>query len=799
MKGFYNKTKMALCLGAVLSSSLLFNAKALAAADSFVIEDIKVRGLNRVSLGAVLLALPVSKGDMLTEDLSALAMKRLYATGNFDDVRVIRDGNTFVVDVKERPTIGAIEFAGNSQVEEKALKGVIDQQGLRAGEALNIQTLNDIVKSLEDFYHSAGMYQARVKPVLTYLPRNRVDIKLEFTEGVSASIEQINIVGNKSFDEDVLLAQMQLRDSVPWWNFFANARYDSQKFRADLESLKSYYLDRGYVAFKIVSTGVELTPDKKGIYLTITIDEGDKYTLGKSSLRGETLKYGDAMNELLTLEEGETYSASQVTAVEDSLKNYLGKYGYAYSRVEAFPVFNDKEKTVDLEFFVDPGSRVNVSQVIISGNTSTDDTVIRRELRQMDGTWLSNEAVDLSRDRLNRTGFFETVEINTQRSGNLADTVNLDVKVKEQPTGSISGGIGFGTNTGVMLQAGVSQNNVFGWGSRATVMAYDNDYRRHIEVGYTDPYFTVDQISLGGRVYYDKFQGDDADVIAYDNETIGVEVNSGYPISENTSVHYALGYESTKIKNSGRNFVQGDYFWGIYGLGGRKKRTFNNYTGTAGITRNNLDRSIFPTQGSRQSLVLSGTLPTSDLQYYKVAADTYHYFPIDDERDFVFSVKGRVAYGDGYGKKRGRNQILPYFENYYFGGTEWLRGFKHNSVGNKAIYGNTFGDENVGGNALWAVSAEFHVPTPLVSEAYKRQVRTTLFVDAGSLWDTNGDKYIKGTNLNYNGAGDYRVSAGVSLNWMSPIGPLIFSLAKSIKDYEGDETETFNFNIGGNF
>ena len=795
----FRKTKIALCLGAFVTSSLMLSTVAMANTNDFVIDNIQVKGINRVSLGAVLLALPVSKGDMLTQEKSALAMKRLYATGNFDDVRLLRDGNTFIVDVKERPTIGVIEFVGNSQVEQKALKDVIEQQGMRQGEALNVQALNDIVKSLEDFYHSAGMYQAKVKPILTYLPRNRVDIKLQFTEGVSAKIEQINIVGNKSFSEDVLLAQMQLRDEVPWWNFFANAKYDSQKFRADLESLKSYYLDRGFVAFKIESTGVELTPDKKGIYLTITINEGEQYKVGKSYLRGNTLKFGEQMQELLTLDEGEIYSHSQVTAVEESIKDFLGKFGYAYSRVEAYPTYNDKDKVVDLDFFVEPGSRVNVSQVLVTGNTSTDDTVIRREVRQMDGTWLSNEAINLSRDRLNRTGFFETAEVKTTRAGSNTDTVNVEVEVKEQPTGSISGGIGYGTNSGMMIQAGISQNNVFGWGTRATLMAYDNDYRQHIEAGYTDPYFTVDQISLGGRVYYDKFEGEDADVIAYNNKTIGFDINSGYPLSETISVRYSLGFESTRIENVGLNFGQGDYFWNIYGYKGKRKGTFNNFTAAFSASRNNLDRTVFPTSGSRQSFGVSGTVPSSDLQYYKIMADSYHYFPIDNEHDFVFGLKGRVAYGNGYGKKHGRNQVLPYFENFYLGGTEWLRGFKHNSVGSKAIYGNRYGDENVGGNALWALSAEFHVPTPFVAEAYKRQIRTTMFLDAGALWDTKSSTYVKGTNLDYQDLSDYRVSAGVALNWMSPIGPLVFSLAKSIKDYDGDETETFNFNIGGNF
>ena len=306
------KKALALLVGMAIGSSAAFSGAQAAPFENFTVQDIEVRGLNRVTLGAVLLALPVSAGEELDAEKTQLALKRLYATGNFDDVALSRDGNKMIVTVKERPIIGNVVFAGNSQIDEEPLRDVIEQQGMRQGEPLNVQTLNEIKKSLEDFYHSAGMYRAQVKPVLTYLPRNRVDIKLEFTEGESAKIEQINIVGNQQFDEDVLLAQLQLRDDVPWWNFMANQRYDSQKMGADLEALRSYYMDRGYVRFNIESTSVEMTPDKRGLYLTIAVNEGEQYTIGDCTLRGDTLKYGEQMKELITLEKGEIYCKLRV-------------------------------------------------------------------------------------------------------------------------------------------------------------------------------------------------------------------------------------------------------------------------------------------------------------------------------------------------------------------------------------------------------------------------------------------------------------------------------------------------------
>ena len=797
MKHLSLKKNKAVFSALFLSMSLALSANAQAASGP-IVDNIQIRGLNRIAKGAVLLALPIREGDVVTPEATAKAMKQLYATGDFDSVSLSMDGNTFIVDVVERPTIGEVDFSGNSQMADDNLRKVVEDQGLRAGEPLNVELLSQIKQSLEDFYHSAGMYQAKVNVVITNLPRNRANVKFEFTEGVAAEIKQINIVGNKAFDEDVLLAQMQLRDNVPWWNFMSSQKYDSTKFRADLESLRSYYMDRGYVNFKIDSTSVEMTPDRKGIYLTIAIKEGEQYRINKAELIGNTLKYENELKQAIDIEEGQIYNQRNITDTENSLKDVLGKFGYANSSVKAFPVFNDKDKTVDVQFNVDPGARVYVSQVLVSGNTTTNDTVIRRAIRQMDGSWLSSEAVDLSKARLNRTGYFESVDIQQQQAG-AADTVNLNVNVKEQPTGAIAGGIGFGSDSGLLLQASISQSNLFGWGTRGIVSAYENDYRKHMELGYTDPYFTVDNISLGGRVFYDKYEADeDGDVVDYNNDTIGFYVNSGYPISETWSVNYSLGIERNDIESYGHPFEQADRFWAQYGDSGRSGE-YINYKAGITLTHNSLDRSVFPTDGNRQVLKIDASLPGSDLQFYKLTAETYHYFPLDTFHNYIFSFRGKLGYGDGYGTKNGTDQILPFFENFYLGSSEWLRGFDHNSIGPRAIYYSSSGsyasDESVGGNAFWTGSIEFFMPAPLVSEAYKNQVRTSIFLDAGSLWDTNGGDY----SVDYSDASEYRASAGVSLVWISPIGPMSFSLSKAIKDRDGDSTQVFNFNIGSTF
>ncbi|MCR5537511.1 MAG: outer membrane protein assembly factor BamA [Succinivibrio sp.] len=789
----------------LLGSSLMLSMSLCAAADSFVVRDIEVRGLNRISLGAVLMALPVKPGDTMNDELTTQAMKSLYETGDFDDVRLSREGNTFIVTVEERPTIGTVEFAGNKQIDEEALKHVVEQQGLKAGEPLNVQTLSNIQKSLEDFYHSAGMYQAQVKTVLTTLPRNRVDVKIEFNEGIPAEIQQINIVGNKAFDEDVLLAQMQLRDDVPWWNFVANQRYDSQKFRADLEALRTYYVNRGYVKFKVDSTSVEMTPDKKGLYLTVVVNEGDKYEIGKVSVRGDTLKYKDQMDKLVDLDEGETYSQRRITENETVLKSFLGKYGYGNAQVRTYSTYDEPNKRVNINFQVDPGQRLYVSQMLIKGNSGTDDTVIRRELRQMDGTWLSSEAVDVSKTRLNRLGYFETVDMNVVGAGASRDVVNVETTVKEQPTGSISGGLGFGSDSGFLIQAAVSQRNMFGWGTQGVVSAYKNKYRKHAEIAYIDPYFTVNNISLGGRMYYDSYNGDDDDVVAYHTKTTALELMLGYPLSENWKIDYSLGAKHTKIKNTGSHFAQAQAFWDQY-ENGERKGNYLNFTSSISLSRTTLDRAVFPTSGSKQILTGQATIPGSDQHYYKLIAETYHYFPFDAEHQYVLGIRGRAGFGNGYGSKNGSKQRLPFWENFYLGSTEWLRGFKHNNIGPKAFYLNGGSSSTAtGGNAFWAGSIEIYMPTPFVAEAYKNNVRSSIFYDAGALWDTrksdyNGYRNIRGEYFeDENSSSTYRSSVGVSLTWISPLGPLTFSFAKALKKRDGDDRRVFSFNLGGQF
>ncbi|MDX1266704.1 MAG: outer membrane protein assembly factor BamA, partial [Oceanisphaera sp.] len=579
----------------------------------FVVQDIQVKGLQRVTLGATLLSLPVRVGEEVDAARLAEAIKSLYASGNFEDVRLLRENGILVVQVTERPTIAGISFSGNKEIKEEQLTQSLEGAGVRIGEPLDRTTLSSLEQGLEDFYYGVGKYSAQVKAVLTPLPRNRVDLKFEFVEGPAAEIKQINIVGNKAFSEEQLLDQLELSDSAPWWNFMADQRYQKQKLAGDIETLRSYYRDRGYLKAEVTSTQVSMSPDKEGVYITLNVSEGERYTVSGVNLRGNLIDRQSELEALVPLQAGDLYSAADVAHMEEVLSKFLGRFGYAYPKIATFPQIDETSKKVELVVNIDPGNRVYVRRINFGGNVITKDEVLRREMRQMEGARLSSEDVEQSRTRLNRLGFFETVEVETRRIPGEDDQVDLDVNVKEQPAGSINFGIGFGTDSGFSIQAGLQQDNFLGTGNRVGINSQMNDYSKDVSLEYTDPYFTVDGVSLGGRVYYRQFEADDANLADYDSTLYGVRAMSGFPIDEDNRLNFSAGFEHNTLSKPSDSYVQLDDFWSLHGenVSANNEIAFNTFDITAGWTRNTLNRGYFPTAGSRQNLSLKVTVPGS--------------------------------------------------------------------------------------------------------------------------------------------------------------------------------------------
>lgn len=805
--------------------------------DDFVVEDIEVKGLQRVALGAALTYIPVRVGDDVSELQIRSAIKSLYSSTHFEYIEAQRDGNTLIFNVNERPTIAEVTFDGNEDIKDEQLESSLQDNNIVVGEPLDRTTISGIEKGLEDFFHSVGKYNAQVSVDVIELPRNRVELKMNFDEGEAAEIAQINIVGNKAFPDEMLLEAFELKDSLPWWNIIGEKRYQKEQLSGDLESLESFYRDRGYLQFAVETVQVSMTPDREGIYITMNVKEGEKYRVSGTDVIGDLKGHDDIASRIATIEEGTLYNAAQVTYIEDALSRFYGRFGYAYPEVRAIPERDDENNTVKLTFSIDPGNRVYVRRINFEGNSLTKDRVLRREMRQLEGAWLSDDKVEQGKVRLERLGFFETVESSTEKVDGKDDQVDITYKVKEQPSGSFNAGIGYGDYSGLQLNAGVQQNNFLGTGNRAGINVSTSRFNKNFSVSYADPYFTMNGVSLSGQLYLSEFDAGQAEnLIRYNQKTYGVSTSVGFPVDEINSFNFGVGYKQQEVSNvDGYEQIRKFYSAFLNRDNPDQGVAFDIYEFNAGWQRITLNRGRFPTSGSSQSASVEVSAPFSDIQYFRANYDFKYYWPLSDDQQWSLLTRFNMGYGNGYGDDgNGNDYLLPFWETFRVGGKGDLRGFEPNTVGPRAIY--SFADQitgppgytglpggypqsdgtdrvqvsryAVGGNAKMVGGVELIVPTPFVDEGMRNSIRTSVFVDVGTVWDTEFDyDQYKDLELvqrsqslsDYSDPGDFRVSAGVSVQWISPMGPLTFSLGRALKEVEGDETQVFSFNIGTTF
>ncbi len=737
-----------------------------AAIESFVIKDIRVEGIQRTEAGTVFSYLPVKVGDTMTDEKAAQAIRALFATGFFRDVSLEVDNGVLVVVVHERPSVAQVEFVGVKEFDKEQLTKGLRQIGLAEGRIFDKGLLDRAEQELKRQYLSRGMYSVTVNTTVTPLERNRVALNFTVDEGAVAKIRQISIIGASVFKEKDLLGLFVSRTPGLMTWFSKHDQYSRQKLAADLETLRSYYLDRGYLEFNIDSTQVSITPDKKDIYITVSITEGSKYTVSGIKVGGEMLIPEEDVRKLIKIKPGDIFSRALLTESNKLISDRLGNDGYAFANVNAIPELNKDKHQVTFTFFVDPGRRVYVRRINVTGNTRTRDEVIRREMRQLEGGWYSGDRINLSRRRIDKLGYFNEVNVETPAVQGTTDQVDLNLSVVEKPTGNVLLGAGFGSGEGVILSGSVSQNNIFGSGKHVTAQVNSSKINTVYALSYTDPFYTLDGVSRGFDVYTRKLDAVDSGFGQYRTKTTGGNMRFGVPITEIDTIQYGIGYETTKIDTFDESpLIYKDY---VATFGSRN----STILGSAGWIRDGRDSLIYPTVGALHKAFVETGLPGGTLKYYKLNYQHQRYFPLSGT--YTLMLNGEIGYGKGYGEKP-----LPFFKNFYAGGVSSVRGYNTFTLGPK----DSNGDPR-GGSRKLITNAELLFPFPGLDK--DKSVRVGAFFDAGMVGDT------------YNSA-DLRYSTGISVLWISPFGPLKVSMAKPLKKEPLDRTQAFQFTFGGAF
>ncbi|MCP4408971.1 MAG: outer membrane protein assembly factor BamA [Gammaproteobacteria bacterium] len=752
---------------AVLAAILLGLAMNLIAAESFSVTDIELEGLQRIEAGTVFTYLPIEVGDDFDPKRSADILRELYKTGFFSDVSLYRKDDILLVKVKERPAISEINFSGNKDISDDDLTSALKGVGIAKGRVFNRSILERLENELLQQYFARGKYNVQVDTSVSELPRNRVDIDIEITEGEVAKIKQVNIVGNGDFDDEEL--KQDFDSGIPPWYLFLSSsdKYSKQKLAGDLEKLRTQYLDRGYLKFNIDSTQVSITPDKEDIYITINIDEGDKYSVNEVKLLGNFVVPEEELRGLLAIHEGEIFSRQKVVKTTDAISQRLGSEGYAFTNINPVPEVDELSREVSLTFFVDPGQRVYVRRINFLGNDSTRGEVFRREMRQLEGGWYSLKNINLSRRRLERLPFVESVDIKTKRVSGIDDLVDLDITISERLSGSFSVGAGFSQSQGVLFNLGLTQDNFLGTGKKVSIRVDNSRVNTIYSFSYTNPFHTIDGVSRGFSVSYTETEAGQARISDYNADQLSANINYGIPLTEVDTLRASGGLENTKIFPTSNT---PDEILDFLDDNGDK---YTNFLFTGSFIHDTRNRTVFADRGNLQRINGEFSVPGSDLKYYKAEYRNVNFLPISDW--LTASLNGRVAYGDSYG---GTTE-LPFFEKYFAGGLRTVRGYDSNSLGPRDSRNDPFG-----GDFRVIANAELFFPALFFENT--KNVRLGVFFDAGNVFAEVSDFEFS----------ELRTSAGVSMTWLSPVGALTFSLAQALNDKPGDETEVFQFSIG---
>ena len=749
-------------------ASLVWSAPA-SAFSPFTVRDIRVQGLQRTEAGTVFGYLPLRVGDELTPARASEAIKALYGTGFFKDVQLGRDGDVLVVKVEERPAIASIDISGSREFDADALKKALRQAGLAEARIFDRSVLDRAEQEIRNQYLSRGKYSVKITASVTPLERNRVAISLAIDEGANARIAQIRILGNKVFSEEQLLDQLKLT-TPNWLSWYTKTdQYSREKLAGDLEALRSFYLNRGYLEFGIESTQVSIDPEREKVYVTLAIKEGERYTVRDIRFGGDTLGREAQFRKALRFRQGDVFSGERLTESEKKITDELGAIGYAFASVNAVPTIDREKREVDYTLNIDPGRRAYVRRITIAGNQRTRDEVIRRELRQFEGAWFDADKIALSRDRVERLGYFQDVQISNVPVPGVPDQVDLLVKVTERATGNISFGAGYSTTDNVLLMVQLNEPNFLGTGNTLAVEVNTGKTQRTASLSYIDPYFTQDGVSLSTDLYSRTFNALNSGLGDYRIRSSGAGLRWGIPYTELDRLSFGLIFEQNQIKPGTTGLPQ-RYIDYINQFGS----TSDAWLATLGWSRDSRDSALAPTRGRLQRANVEVTFPGQDLSYSRATYQHAWYLPVT--KDYTLALSADVGYGKGFDGKP-----YPVFKNFYAGGINSVRGFSPNSLGPR----DTADNRPLGGTASFAASAELLFPLP--GTGNDKTVRAFLFADAGNVFDGR---------IRFN---ELRYSVGAGINWLSPIGPLKLSLGYPARRKEGDDTQRVQFEIGTSF
>ncbi|HEX4856681.1 MAG TPA: outer membrane protein assembly factor BamA [Limnobacter sp.] len=753
----------------IVATCALSVTVAQAQSNQFVVRDIEVEGLRRTEAGTVFSYLPIRVGDTFTDEKALQAIRSLFATGFFDDVKISAKGDVLVVTVVERPAIASVEINGTKEFDKNTLKEALKGVGIGESLIFDKSLLDKAEQELKRQYLSRSKYGAQVQTRVESLPRNRVGITFNVDEGESASIKQLKILGAKNFTEKELLEQFELSTSgfMSWYS--KNDQYSRQKLSGDVEKLRSFYLNRGYADFSIENTQVQIAPNKQDIFITITVKEGEKFTFGDIELSGQLLGRDDELRSLLKMKKGETFNGELLTDSSKAIQDRLGNYGYAFANANVIPELDREKRTVNITMAVDTGKRVYVRRMNVGGNTRTKDEVVRREFRQFESSWYDSRKIQLSKERVDRLGYFSKVDIETQPVPGTSDQIDVNMQVEEKPTGNLLLGAGISSTDALVLSAAIQQQNLFGTGKTVGLELNTSRVNRTISFSQTDPYFTIDGVSRSFELYNRRTDPSSLNLGDYIIETTGAGLRFGYPISEFERISFGGGYEGTDLEVG--EFSPARFQRYVSDFGNSSYAILLN----AGYSYDSRDSAIAPTRGRVTRLTAEYATPLGDQEFIRATYQEQVYFPIG--KQYTLALNGEVTGGFGLG-----DSPYPIFRNVYAGGIGTVRGYRASTLGPRDA-----DNVPIGGSKRLIGNAEFFFPIP--GMAKDRTFRAFTFLDAGNVFQSNEKLSL----------GELRYSTGLGVSWLSPVGPLKFSLGVPLNREPQDETQRVQFTIGTGF